>query len=75
MAKYYYEEGMCHVIGYKGQYPIAYTSEDGQMYNKECMSCNAIANSNCTIHKTCKILLLAPESMENNWKLRDKKMG
>ena len=75
MKKYWYEEGMCRTLGYKGQYPVTYTSTDGLIYNRECMCCTAVINGTCKIHQSCEILLTAPASMENNWQLRDKKIG
>ena len=75
MKKFWYEEGMCRALGYKGQYPVTYTSEDKITYKRSCMSCSAIADGHCTQHETCEVFWAAPESMENNWQLRDKKMG
>ena len=43
MKKYWYEEGMCHTLGYKGQWPVTYTSADGLVYKKECMACDAVS--------------------------------
>ena len=73
MNKYWYEEGMCHALSYKGQWPIIYTSTDGLRYKKKCMACDMISDGHCTLHKNCEVLASAPQEMENTWKLRDKK--
>ena len=75
MKKYWYEEGMCRSLGYKGQWPLIYTSQDGIIYKKDCMCCDMISDGQCTIHKNCEILSSAPNEMKANWQLREKKMG
>ena len=62
MKKYWYEEGMCRTLGYKGQYPVIYTSTDDLIYNRECMCCTAVINGTCKIHQSCEILLTAPST-------------
>lgn len=72
--KYWYQEGMCRALGYKGQYPVIYKSEDGLVYTKECMACNAISEGKCK-SENCEVYDASPTEMENTWELRDKKMG
>lgn len=73
--KYWYEEGMCKALGYKGQYPVIYRSEAGTLYKRVCMGCTAISDGRCRISDQCQVILNAPEQMEYNWQLRDKKIG
>ena len=47
--KYWYEEGMCKAIGYKGQYPVVYNSNDGNLYTKASMGCDAVIGGKCKI--------------------------
>lgn len=72
--KYFYEEGMCHALGYKGQYPVIYEPISENMYKRRCMGCSMIEDGRCTIHTGCEILQNAPEQMPYSWQLRDKKM-
>lgn len=71
--KYWYEEGMCNALGYKGQYPVIYRSEDGDFYIRVCMACDAISKGICRGEK-CEVFEVSPAEMTDNWELRDKKM-
>lgn len=70
-----YEEGLCKALGYKGLYLVTYTAMDDGVYEKKCMACYMIQDGRCPIYEACEIFSSAPKTMENNWKLRSKKMG
>ena len=73
--KYWYEEGMCKHMSYKGQWPVTYTSADGLVYKKECMACDAVSKGVCQLGTKCEVFKIATDEMESHWQLRDKKMG
>lgn len=75
MKKYWYEEGMCLHMKYKGQWPVIYISEDGLMYKKECMACTEVERGNCKLGAECEVYKIAVDEMEAHWQLREKKMG
>lgn len=74
MNKYWYEEGMCRALGYKGQYPVAYTSVTETTYKKNFMSCTAISDGRCRQSENCEVFLSAPAELKDSWELREKKM-
>ena len=75
MKKYWYEEGMCKHMSYKGQWPVMYTSDNGLTYKKECMACTEVERGNCKLGSDCEVFKIAVDEMEAHWQLRDKKMS
>ena len=73
--KYWYEEGMCKHLQYKGLWPVTYKSDDGLIYKKDCMACIEVENGNCKLGSKCEVFKIASDEMEAHWQLRDKKMG
>lgn len=65
---------MCRALGYKGQYPVVYKSEDGFSYKRGCMACDANSKGICKV-ENCEIFDESPTEMADTWELRDKKMG
>ena len=74
VRKYWYEEGMCQHLRYKGLWPVAYVSEDDMVYKKECMACREVLDGKCKQERACEVFKRAAEKMEKSWQLRDKKM-
>ena len=76
IKKYWYEEGMCKFMQYKGQWPVAYVSDNGGVtYKKSCMACTVVENGECKLGENCSVFQIAAEEMEAHWNLRDKKMS
>lgn len=73
--KYWYQRGMCKALNYNSLNPVAYKSEDGLIYNKDCMVCNAITQGVCKNSTECSLFKKAPDEMENTWELMDKKLS
>ena len=73
MDKYWYGEGMCKALHYRGLYPMTYTSDDGRTFNKKCMCCQMITDGRCQIpNDQCDVFNNSPTEMENHWQLRNK---
>ena len=66
---------MCKYLQYKGLWPVTYVSDDGLIYKKDCMACNAVLNGSCKLGLDCEVFKIAADEMEVHWQLRDKKMG
>lgn len=75
IKKYWYEEGMCKHMQYKGLWPVAYVSEDGTVYRKSCMACGQVNEGNCKLGEECEVFKIAATEMERHWDLRDKTLG
>lgn len=75
IKKYWYEEGMCKYMGYKGQWPVAYISTDGIMYKKDHMACKEVKNGTCKLGVDCDVFKSAENEMGAHWQLRDKTMN
>ena len=74
IRKYWYEEGMCKHMQYKGLWPVAYVS-DGAVYSKSCMACTEVANGKCKLGEQCEVFQVASSEMEAHWDMRDKTLS
>ena len=75
IKKYWYEEGMCKHMQYKGLWPVTYESADGMVYRKSCMSCTEVANGKCQVGEQCEVFQVASVEMEVHWDMRDKTLS
>ena len=75
IRKYWYEEGMCKHMQYKGLWPVAYESADGMIYRKSCMACTEVANGKCKLGEQCEVFQVASAEMEAHWDMRDKTLS
>ena len=72
IKKYWYEEGMCKHMQYKGLWPVTYVSDDGMTFRKSCMACTEVANGKCQLGEQCEVFQVAASEMEAHWDMRDK---
>ena len=77
IQKYYYQKGMCIALGYNSLNPVIYTSSGGKEdFQKNHMTCYAVADGRCKCANTCQLLQDAPEKLPYYCSdLRDKKLG
>lgn len=75
MDKYFYQNGYCGYIRCNSLNPVRYEKEDTEAaYKKREMVCMNVENGKCSMGEECSVFNAAPEVIENEELLDDKKL-